>query len=89
MENTPCCSEECGTPAPLPSLDPSFPRAGAGHAEPHGGVRGFLSLQMWRYVTKFTPPEAFKLIACGKLTFDERVVLHHVESDLFPRGRIS
>ena len=30
------------------------------------------------YVTKFAPHQALKLTACGKLTFDERVVLHRV-----------
>jgi hypothetical protein len=29
-------------------------------------------------VTRFAPHLALKLIACGKLTFDERVVLHRV-----------
>ena len=30
------------------------------------------------YVTKFAPHEALRLIAGGKLTFDERVVVHRV-----------
>ena len=30
------------------------------------------------YVTKFAPRKALYLIAWGKLTFDERVVLHRV-----------
>ena len=29
-------------------------------------------------MTNFAPLQAFQLIACGKLTFDERVVLHRV-----------
>ena len=31
------------------------------------------------YVTKFAPHRALKLIVSGKLTFDERVVLHRVK----------
>ena len=31
-----------------------------------------------RYVTKFAPHKALKSIPCGKLTFDERVVIHRV-----------
>ena len=31
-----------------------------------------------RKVTTFAPHKALKSIACGKLTFDERVVLHRV-----------
>ena len=31
-----------------------------------------------RNVTKFSPHTALKLIACGKLTFDERVVVHRL-----------
>ena len=31
------------------------------------------------YVTKFAPRKALKLFASGKLTFDERAVLHRVE----------
>ena len=31
-----------------------------------------------RNVTRFAPHEALKLIARGKLTFDERVVVHRV-----------
>ena len=36
------------------------------------------------YVTKFAPHLALKIIAGGKLTFDERVVLHRVVNE---RGR--
>jgi hypothetical protein len=32
------------------------------------------------YVTQSAPHEALKSIACGKLTFDQRVVLHRVET---------
>ena len=43
------------------------------------GGRGTLSLQYFeRTVTKFVPHKSPKLIASGKLTFDERVVLHRV-----------
>ena len=31
------------------------------------------------YLTKFAPHKALKLIACCKLTFDERVVAHRVD----------
>ena len=46
---------------------------------PHGGVRGF----RWGripggYVTKFAPHGALELIVRGKLTLDERGVLHGV-----------
>ena len=39
------------------------------------------------YVTKCAPHKALKLIASGKLTFDERVVLHRVDSG-FRRDRV-
>ena len=39
---------------------------------------GFVDL-LGCYVTKFAPHKALKLIAWGKWTFDERVVLHRVE----------
>jgi len=38
------------------------------------------------YVTKFAPHMALKLIARGKLIFDERVVVHRVEQRM--RARI-
>ena len=31
------------------------------------------------FVTKFAPYKALKLMVCGKLTFDERVVLRRVD----------
>ena len=37
-----------------------------------------------RNVTTVAPHMALKLIAWGKLTFDERVVLHRAGADLFP-----
>ena len=33
------------------------------------------------YVTKIAPQKALQLVARGKLTFDERVVLHHAKCD--------
>ena len=46
----------------------------------HGGVRGFLPpSNPGCYVTKFAPQKGLKLIACRKLTFHKRVVLHRVE----------
>ena len=45
----------------------------------HGGVRGVRSHNLkGGNVTKFAPHNAVRLIASGKLTFDERVVLHRV-----------
>ena len=38
----------------------------------------FEAAKQVRSVTKRAPHEALKSIACGKLTFDERVVLHRV-----------
>ena len=40
-------------------------------------------------MTKFAPHKALKLIAEGKLTFDERVVLHRVESHLLFQKSLS
>ena len=58
---------------------------------PRGGCHSSLQLQSTRWstrvslvrnlercVTSFAPHKALKLIACGKLTFDDRVVLHRV-----------
>ena len=39
---------------------------------------GFVPTIYGGNVTKFAPHDAVKLIASGKLTFDERVVLHRV-----------
>ena len=39
-------------------------------------------------VTKFAPHKALKLIARGKLTFDERAVLHRVDSAGSERVRV-
>ena len=39
---------------------------------------GFVPLDSEGNVTKCAPHEAYKLIAVGKLTFDERIVLHRV-----------
>ena len=44
--------------------------------------KGFVASNFVGYVTKFTPHKDLKLIASGKLTFDERVVLHCVGSGL-------
>jgi len=40
---------------------------------------GFVGRNFDRHVTKFAPRKALKLIASGKLTFDERVVLHRAD----------
>ena len=37
---------------------------------------GLVAFKFEGYVTKFAPHTALKLIAWGKLTFDERVVAH-------------
>ena len=53
-------------------------------AQKFGGIRGlvafedFLAREFEGHVTKFAPHKALKLIAWGKMTFDERVVLHRV-----------
>jgi len=39
------------------------------------------------YVTKFAPHKALKLITRGKLTFDERVVLHRRRVDVRLPGK--
>ena len=39
---------------------------------------GFVASNLEGYATKCAPHKALKLIAYGKLTFDERVVLHRV-----------
>ena len=53
---------------------------GFGVGGPHGGVRGFRSFSNpGCYVTRLSPNKAIKSIARGKLTFDERVVLHRVD----------
>ena len=47
--------------------------------------RGSSPQESGGYVSKFTPHEALKLIARGKMTFDERAVLHRVA----PAARIA
>ena len=44
-------------------------------------TRVSLGLNFDRNVTSFSPPTALKLIARGKLTFDEQFVLHRVKSE--------
>ena len=39
---------------------------------------GFVGLNFERNMTKFALHEALKFIPCGKLTLDERVVVHRV-----------
>ena len=61
------------------------PREGHRANESNGGLTLCLSRFRrpsfpGRYVTKFEPDEALKLIAWGKLTFDKRVVIHRVVS---------
>ena len=62
--------------------DPSGPTGrfqGFGVQDPHGGppkIRWGRNLGC--YVTNFAPNKALKFIARGKLTFDERVVIHRV-----------
>ena len=49
--------------------------------EPHGGLRGFRRPSIpGCYVTKFARRKPRNLIAWCKLTFDERVVVHRVDS---------
>ena len=45
-------------------------------------TRVSLARKFERNVTKFAPHKALKLIASGKLTYDERVVLHRVARDM-------
>ena len=65
--------------------DASTPLAATGWAPrlriefPHGGVRGRHPPSIIGcYVTEFAPHLALDLISSGKLTCDERVVLHRV-----------
>ena len=44
---------------------------------------GFVPLDSEGNVTKCAPHEAYKLIAVGKLTFDERIVLHRAGVTVF------
>jgi len=47
----------------------------------HGGIRGFRPPSVpGGNVTQFAPHKALRLIARGKLTFDERVALHCVDN---------
>ena len=46
---------------------------------PHGGLpRVSVARNLERYVTKFAPHKVVKLTSKGKLTFDERVLVHRV-----------
>jgi hypothetical protein len=53
----------------------------AERAASHGEVRGVRSLQIWRVAWPNLP--FVRLVARGKLTFDERVVLHFVDTPSF------
>ena len=55
--------------------------------DPHGGLRRF----RWEripgcHVTEFAPQKALKLITWGKLTFDDRVVVHCLECSVLDLG---
>jgi hypothetical protein len=48
-------------------------------AFPHGGPRGVRSSILKCYVTNFAPHKDLKFIVFGKLTFDEKSVVHGVD----------